>query len=259
MKKPRVAFYSFTSCEGCQLTLLECEEDLIDIVQAVDIVRFREASSYEGGELEADADVAFVEGSITTAHDEAALRTIRMRSKVVVAFGACAAIGGVNAVRQKDSAETARNRVYGAYANWIHTTDVRRVGDVIPVDYTLQGCPINKHELLQFLYALLVGRAWSAPTAPVCLECKLRENVCLYHKGQVCLGPVIRGGCDALCPAYGSPCDGCRGPAPDANFPLLRKVLAERGVSRHDMARKLDLFNALAVDGAARKDVMGDA
>lgn len=259
MSKPRVAFYSFTSCEGCQLTLLECEDRLLDVLGAVEIVRFREASSYEGGEFDVEADVAFVEGSISTAHDESAVRTIRMRSKTVVAFGACADIGGVNAIRNRQGIDRVKETVYGAFGKWIHTTQVRPVSAVVPVDATLRGCPVDKDELLQFIYAAAAGRKLSEPSAPVCFECKLRQNVCVFHKGGVCLGPVIRGGCKAICPAFGAGCDGCRGLAPDGNLPLLRRILKERGLDESDVERRLDLFNAAALTEDQRRALIGHA
>ena len=259
MNKLRVAFYSLTSCEGCQLAFLECEDRLLDILQQVEIVRFREASSYEGGELDADADVAFVEGSVSTAHDESAVLTIRMRSRRVVAFGACADLGGVNAIKNRQGNEAAKERVYGPYSSWIHTSDVRPVSAVVPVDFTLHGCPVDKDELVRYLYALAVGRKPADPTAPVCFECKLRENICLFHKGGTCMGPVVRGGCRAICPAYGAGCDGCRGLAPDPNVALMRTLLREKGLNSEAIRRRVDLFNASAVPEDLRRELTGYA
>lgn len=259
MKKPRLGFYSFTSCEGCQLSLLECEDELLDLARQVDIVRFREASSYEGGEFDADVDIAFIEGSVSTSHDEAAVRTIRMRSKRVVAFGACADLGGVNAIKNRQGIKTARDRVYGSSAKWIHTTEVRPISAVVPVDATLRGCPVDREELVRFLLASVTGRKLPDPAAPVCFECKLRQNVCLFHKGQTCLGPIIRGGCKAICPSYGSACDGCRGLAPDPNLPLMRQLLKDRGLDEAAVARRVDLFNASALPDELRKELIGRA
>ncbi len=259
MKKLRIAFYSFTSCEGCQLSLLECEDQILDIVGAVEIVRFREASSFKGGEFDADADVSFIEGSISTAHDEAALQTVRMRSKKIVAFGACADLGGVNAIRNRQDAEVVKERVYGKYVKWIHTSAVRPVSAVVHVDYALHGCPVDKDELARFLFGLVAGRRWAEPVAPVCFECKLRQNVCIFHKGGTCLGPIVRGGCRAICPAYGSGCDGCRGLAPDPNLPLMRRILRDHGLGPDEIGRRLDLFNASAVPDAMRRELTGRA
>ena len=259
MKKLRVAFYSFTSCEGCQLTLLECEDQLLDILGAVEIVRFREASSFKGGEFDVDSDISFVEGSVSTAHDEAALQTVRMRSKKIVAFGACADLGGVNAIRNREKIEVTKERVYGKYAKWIHTSKVRPISAVVHVDHTLHGCPVDKEELAKYLFALVTGRKTPDPAAPVCFECKLRQNVCLFHKGGTCLGPIIRGGCKAICPSYGSACDGCRGLAPDPNLPLMRKLLRERGLGTEEIRRRLDLFNTSAVPDELRQELIGHA
>lgn len=259
MNLPRVAFYSFTSCEGCQLTLLECEDRLPDLLDAIEIVRFREAASYEGGEFDADADVSFVEGSISTAHDEAALRTIRMRSKKLVAFGACADIGGVNAIRNRQGPDLPLARVYGTSAKWIHATDVRPVSAVVPVDYTLRGCPVDRDEVVRLIFALVSGRKLPEPTAPVCFECKLRQNICVFHRGGSCLGPIIRGGCRAICPAYGTGCDGCRGLVPDPNLSMMRQILKEQGVDSESIRRRIDLFNSAALTGDARKELTGYA
>ncbi|MBI4179705.1 NADH:ubiquinone oxidoreductase [bacterium] len=259
MKKLRVAFYSFTSCEGCQLTLLECEDRLLDVLGAVEIVRFREASSYEGGEFDADADIAFVEGSISTVHDESAARTVRSRSKKLVAFGACADIGGVNAIKNREGVETARERVYGPAAAWIHSSAARPLSAVVPVDAALHGCPVDKDELIRFIFAAAVGAKLPDPAAPVCFECKLRQTACVFQKGEVCLGPITRGGCKAICPAFGSGCDGCRGLAPDANLLLMRRLLKERGLDGSDLARRVDLFNAAALTEDQRRELIGHA
>lgn len=259
MRKPRVAFYSFTSCEGCQLALLECEDWLLEIVRSVEIVRFREASSYEGGEFEVDADVSFVEGSISTVHDESAVRTIRMRSKRLVAFGACADLGGVNAIRNRQGVETARERVYGTFSPSIHAAEVRPVSAVVKVDDVLRGCPIDKNELIRFLSALVTGRKIPEPISPLCFECKLRQNVCVFQSGGTCLGPITRGGCNAICPAYGAGCDGCRGIVPDPNLPLMRRVLVEHGADSASIARRIDLFNRSAVTDSQRKELTGYA
>jgi sulfhydrogenase subunit delta len=205
--KPKIAIFSLTGCEGCSLAILELENELLDILGAVEIVNFREGMTERGW----DIDIGFVDGAVSTPEDEREVRLFRAKSKTLVAIGACACLGGVNTLKHYHPEEWYRRYVYGEHAEWFPTTPARPASAVVEVDYELPGCPMNKLEFLRFVKHVLAGRPFSLPDYPVCVECKKRGNLCLYEKGIMCLGPITRAGCDAICPSYGSKCEGCRG------------------------------------------------
>ena len=236
--RPRVAFFDFASCEGCQLTVVDCLQTHLDLLQAVDIVQFREAMS----EKEDDYLIAFVEGSLTRPSDEARLQAIRKQAAIVVALGACAHIGGVNAVRHGWDIDALRRTVYGADGGRYETGEARPIAAVIPVDGVVPGCPIDREEFIRTVRGLLQGRLPHPPEYSVCVECKLRENACLVLQGHVCLGSVTRAGCGAICPTYETACEGCRGLLPDANLAGLRTDLAARDFPREAVEAALQLF-----------------
>jgi len=238
MARPKVAFFEFTSCEGCQLTVVDSLQTAPELLEAVEIVRFREAMS-EKGEGYA---VAFVEGACSRPGDEAALKEIREKAQLVVALGACAHLGGINTIRNRHELADVRQAVYGDKADWYDTYPARPIEAVVPVDAFLPGCPIDRHEFIRAVKALLQGRAPQIPDQPVCVECKLKENVCVYLRGRTCLGPIIRAGCDAICPTYGDGCEGCRGLIPSPNLDSLKQVLAEHHLSPDETLTKLTLF-----------------
>ena len=252
MAKPRLAFFSFASCEGCQLQFLNLEDEILDIVPHVDIVEFREAIDNHSD----DYDVAFVEGSITRPADEAKIKHIRERAKVLVAFGACATTGGVNRIKNFQPLDEVRRTVYGD--QWklpiLDTYPTKAVGEVVKVDYNLHGCPASKKEILELTKALLQGREPRFPRYPVCVDCKLAENVCLFHKGLFCLGPVTRAGCDLPCPSVGNRCVGCRGLIDDPNKNAAWDVLTEFGLKPEDILREFRLFQAYAEEAEAAKE-----
>lgn len=245
--KPKVAFFSFTSCEGCQLALLECEEELLDILGAVDVVKFREAMS----EASDDYDIAFVEGSISTPHDEEEIKEIRGIAKVVVEFGACAATGGLNALRNSMGSEAdyyrnLRERVYGPVGvEHFRSTKARPVHAVVPVEITIPGCPVDRSQLVEVIEAVLVGRTPRQMRYPLCVECKLNDTVCVVEAyGQMCMGPVTHAGCGAICPGRADPCEGCRGILSDGNFVAHQQMLAEHGNSPEEIRLRYLMFNA---------------
>jgi coenzyme F420-reducing hydrogenase gamma subunit len=250
MAKPRLAFFSFASCEGCQLQFLNLEDELLDILPHVDIVEFREAIDNRSDEY----DVAFVEGSITRAADEAKVKHIREKAAVLVAFGACATTGGVNRIKNFQPLQEVRRCVYGD--NWnlpaLDTAPTRSVGEVVKVDFKLHGCPAAKKEILELTQALLQGRQPRFARYPVCVDCKLAENVCLFHKGMFCLGPVTRAGCDNPCPSFGNRCIGCRGLVDDPNKNAQVDVLTEAGLTPEDILREFRLFQAYAEEAEAQ-------
>lgn len=242
-RKPTVAFFDFASCEGCQIEFTNYgDAAILELLNHVDIVEFREAMTET---TDGRIDIAFVEGSFTREEDRARLEEIRRRARTVVAYGACACTGGINALKnhQDDFAE----EVYGADAAMPHLRSgtARPISAAIQVDHEVMGCPINKDELLTVISNLLHGTQYVAPTYPVCVQCKRRETVCRYDEGDHCMGMVARAGCGAPCPADGIPCEACRGFVLDANLPALEKVLTERaGFSQRRAVSKSRMFTA---------------
>jgi len=238
--KPKVAFFDFTSCEGCQLTVVDSLQTHLDLLNAVEIVQFREAIS-ERGE---DYAVAFIEGSITRESDEARLKQIREQAALVVALGACAHLGGVNAIKNLSPLQDVRRYVYGDQYEWFSTYAARPISAVVKVDAFIPGCPIDRNEFLGVVKAVLLGKKPPIPDYPLCVECKLKENVCMYDKGGVCAGPVTRAGCDAICPTYGDSCEGCRGMISNPNRDSMQAVMTARGLTPDDIMARMTMFNA---------------
>lgn len=240
MTKPKIAFIEFTSCEGCQLTVIDSLQDNPELLDAVDIVRFREAMSEKAD----DYQIAFIEGSCTRPSDEAELKAIREQASLVIALGACAHLGGINAIRNRQNLDDVRESVYGDNADWYETYPARPISAVIKVDAVIPGCPIDKKEFLRAVTHLLQGRLPYIPDNPVCIECKLKGNVCVYLRGKTCLGPIGLAGCDAICPTYGDGCEGCRGLVANPNIESMIQVLREHGLTPADIEDKLTLFLA---------------
>jgi coenzyme F420-reducing hydrogenase gamma subunit len=238
--KPKVAFFDFTSCEGCQLTVVDSLQTHLDLLDAVEIVQFREAIS-ERGE---DYAIAFVEGSITREADEERLKKIREQAAVLVALGACAHIGGVNAIKNMSPLADVRKYVYGDKAEWYATYAARPLSAVVKVDAFIPGCPIDREEFIRVVKAALMGKKLPIPDYPMCVECKLKENVCVFHKGGFCLGPVTRAGCGAICPTYGDGCEGCRGLVSNPNRDSMKNVLAENGLTTEGVMARMTMFGA---------------
>ena len=236
--RPKVAFFDFTSCEGCQLTVVDSLQTHPELLEAVEIVNFREAMS----ERSEDYAIAFIEGSCSRPTDEERLRHIRERAALVVALGACAHLGGVNAIRNRQDLEDVRRYVYGDKAEWYDTYPVRPISAVIRVDAVIPGCPIDREEFVNVVKMLLQGRSPKLPETPLCVECKLKENICVYWRGKVCLGPIIRAGCGAICPTYGDGCEGCRGLLSEPNWESLKQVMAEHGMAEADIDAHMSLF-----------------
>lgn len=241
MGTPTLAVWKFASCDGCQLTLLDCEDELLTLAGQVQIATFLEASSAVMG---GPYDVSLVEGSITTPADERRIREIREQSKTVVTIGACATTGGIQALRNfADVAEFAS--VVYAHPDYIDTLATSTAAaDHIKVDYQLQGCPIDRGQLLDTLAALLIGRKPRLPAKTVCTECKLRGVTCVVvAEGIPCLGPVTHAGCGALCPTYHRGCYGCFGPAATPNTTALVPLLHRDGLSDEEVDRVFSTFN----------------
>lgn len=241
--KPKVAFFDFTSCEGCQLTVVDSLQTHLDLLDAVEIVQFREAIS-ERGE---DYAIAFVEGSITRQADEERLKQIRAQAAVLVALGACAHIGGVNAIKNMAPLADVRKYVYGDKAEWYATYAARPLSAVVKVDAFIPGCPIDREEFIRVVKAALMGKKLPISDYPMCVECKLKENVCVFHKGGFCLGPVTRAGCGAICPTYSDGCEGCRGLISNPNRDSMKNVLAEYGLTTEGVLARMTLFGAYQI------------
>jgi len=239
--KPKVAFFDFASCEGCQLTVVDSLQTHLELIEAVEIVQFREAMTEKGE----DYQIAFVEGSCTREKDEARLFKIRDQADLVVALGACAHTGCVNALKNlQPSLDDVREYVYGDKAEWYETYPARPISAVIDIDAFIPGCPIDREEFVKVVKNVLLGKKPGIPDYPVCVECKLKENVCLLLEGKPCLGPVTRAGCDAICPTYGDGCEGCRGYIPEPNENAMKDVLDEAGMTVDEVMSRMTMFNA---------------
>jgi coenzyme F420-reducing hydrogenase gamma subunit len=243
-RKPKLAVWKFASCDGCQLSLLDCEEQLLAVAEAVDIANFPEASRRV---VRGPYDVSLVEGSITTPHDEERIHRIRRRSKLLVTIGACATAGGIQALRNFADVQDYLSVVYPSPEYISTLTKSTPISDHVSIDFELRGCPINKYQLIELLSALLNGRKPNIPTCSVCMECKSRGTVCLLvSQGIPCLGPVTQAGCDALCPSYGRGCFGCYGPSESPNASGLGVVLKSLMLADEDIVRAFRGFNAYA-------------
>lgn len=239
---PTLAVFKFASCDGCQLTILDLEDELLAIVGAVKIANFLEASREV---LDGPYDLTLVEGSITTEHDLARIQEVRDQSKFLIAIGACATAGGIQALRNwKDVAEFT-SLVY-AHPEYIDTlAESTPITDHVDVDFELRGCPISKEQLLEVISAFLTGRKPNTPTHSVCLECKLRGTPCvMVRAGTPCLGPVTQAGCGALCPAYNRGCYGCFGPMERPNTASLSAWMEGLGVEDEGIVSAFRSFNA---------------
>ena len=240
MRRPKTAFFDLACCEGCQLQFLNTGELLLDLVDLVELVEFREAMSerWEGA-----FDLALVEGSVTDGHAESRLRKIRERAKTLVAFGSCAAIGGVNGERNALDLGEAGRSVYGEGWRFFPSGSTRALHEVVPVDYVIPGCPVYIPEMVSALKSIVRGLPWSAPDTAVCNECRMNENVCTFDLGIACLGPVTRGGCDSWCPSSGNVCYGCRGLVNRPNLDGMAKAAERCGVPPEETSRRLGLYN----------------
>ena len=241
--RPRLAVFKFASCDGCQLSLLDCEDELLAVAGAVEIANFPEASSAVS---EGPYDLTLVEGSITTVHDAERIRAVRAQSKVLVTIGACATAGGIQALRNFADVDDFVRAVYASpqYISTLATSTP--IAAHVPVDFELRGCPINKTQLLEVISAYLAGRKPQIASHSVCIECKQRGTTCVMVQGTPCLGPVTHAGCGAICPAYRRGCYGCYGPMETPNMAALTREWQALGADRRDIVRALRTFNTAA-------------
>ncbi|HYA00179.1 MAG TPA: oxidoreductase [Candidatus Binatia bacterium] len=240
--RPTLAVWKFASCDGCQLSLINLEDELLQVAGAVQISYFLEASS---ATAPGPYDVSIVEGSVTTAHDRDRLLEVRKMSRKLVAIGACATAGGIQALRNFADVREFTSVVY-AHPEYISTLDKSTpISEHVAVDFELRGCPVDKGQLVEVLSALLSGRRPNLPTYSVCIECKRRGNVCvMVAHGTPCLGPVTQAGCGAICPSVNRGCFGCFGPMESPNAAAVAGVLRSTGMSRLDLIRFFRTFNA---------------
>lgn len=242
--KATLAVWKFASCDGCQLSLLDLEDDLLALADAIEIAEFHEASSHS---MAGPYDLSLVEGSITTEHDAERIQEVRRMSKTLVTIGACATAGGVQALRNFAHVADFTAMVYASpqYISTLATSTP--IAAHVQVDFELHGCPINKAQLLEVVTAFLWGRRPSIPSTSVCTECKRRGTVCVsVAHGTPCLGPVTHAGCGALCPAYNRGCFGCFGPMEAPNTDALVPLIRSQGLDQLSVQRVFQTFNAAA-------------
>ena len=244
--RPTLGVWKFASCDGCQLSLLDCEDELLGLAGEVEIAYFLEARS---ATVEGPYDLSLVEGSITTAHDAERIRKVREESRALVTIGACATAGGVQALKNFADVDDFVAAVY-ATPEYISTLSTSTpISAHVKVDFELHGCPINKRQLLEVLTAYLHGRRPNIPSTSVCTECKRRGNVCItVAHGTPCLGPVTHAGCGALCPSYNRGCYGCFGPMETPNTVALSARLRADGLDEKSIERVFRTFNVAAFD-----------
>lgn len=237
--KPRVAVFDFTCCEGCELQILNCEEEMPDLVRLLEFVTFREAMT----EKSDDYEIAFIDGACSRKSEITRLKEIRKHAKMVIPIGACACLGGVNCLKNVYPMDELLDAEYGLAAAHYDTIPARPISAVIPIDFFIPGCPIVKDEFIRVVQELLAGRVPDQPNDPVCAECKIAGNICVFEKEMTCLGPVTRGGCKATCITGGAVCWGCRGFIDQPNVNAQMDILEKTGLTIEDIVKKFDLFN----------------
>jgi len=240
MAKPKVGFFDFSSCEGCQIELTNYgDANFLELLNHIDIVEFREAMSEKADHL----DIACIEGSFTRESERSRLEAIRERSDVIISFGACASTGGINALKNHQS--DFKEYVYGSDANAPHLQSNDKalpIDAAIKVDFKVLGCPMDKYEFLKIISSLLHGKNPDIPDYPVCIECKRNETICRFEDGDHCIGMVARAGCGAPCPADGIPCEACRGFISNPNEESMVQVLIDHGMSEVRAKSKSRMF-----------------
>jgi coenzyme F420-reducing hydrogenase gamma subunit len=252
-QKPKLAVWKFASCDGCQLSLLDCEDELLELAGHIEIAHFAEASS---AMAKGPYDLSLVEGSVTTPEDAERIREVRRVSRKLVTIGACATAGGIQALRNFANVDDFLSVVYASpeYVSTLETSTP--ISAHVKVDFELHGCPIDKRQLLEVISAFLVGRRPEISSASVCTECKRRGNVCvMVAHGTPCLGPVTHAGCGALCPSYNRGCYGCFGPMETPNTVSLTRQLRVLGMNDRAVDRVFRTFNVEAFEQVRSPDV----
>jgi len=237
--KPTVGIFDFTGCEGCELNHLNFENELLALIGHIDFVEWREAMDDKAEHY----TIAIVEGSISTPDCVQRIHDIRNRCDILIAVGACAVNGGMNAMKNQYPLEVVREEVYGEGKDLFATIPASPVSTYVRVDYEVRSCPMDQGEFLRLLTALLSGKQPQVCDNPVCVECKLNENECVYGKGMICMGPITRGGCNAMCPTHGQYCIGCRGLVSKPNMKGMVEILTNSGLSLEEAQKRINLFN----------------
>ena len=246
--RPKVAVWKFASCDGCQLSMLDLEDEFLDLTEAVEIAHFPEATRRV---VEGPYALSLVEGSVTTSHDAERIQQIRQDSAWLVTIGACATAGGIQSLRNFRDVREFTSIVYASpqYIDTLATSTP--ISDHVKVDFELRGCPMNKRQLLEVISAFVAGRKPVVPATSVCIECKRRGTICvMVAHGTPCLGPVTQAGCGAICPAYNRGCYGCFGPSEQPNTPAMSERWLELGVGKEAVQRAYSTFNASAPEFA---------
>lgn len=240
MKKPKVGIFDFACCEGCQLQIANMGEDVLNVLGSIDVLEWREVMSEKWGKK---LDIAIIEGSITDPHAVKRIKQIRKKAKVLITIGSCATIGGVNGMKNNFGLEDIRKYVYGDSYKFFPTELTKAVHQIVKVDYSVHGCPMYIPEFVAVLKAALQGIPYYVPDYPVCVECKLNENVCMYDRQVTCLGPVTRAGCNSWCINNGNICYGCRGMVSNPNEKGAQDVLAKYNIPKDLILNKMNMYN----------------
>jgi coenzyme F420-reducing hydrogenase gamma subunit len=242
--RAKLAVFKFASCDGCQLSLLDCEDELLSVAEHIEIAYFLEARTQE---VAGPYDVGLVEGSVTTEHDVQRIKEVRRQCKYLVTIGACATSGGIQALRNWADVQEFARAVYPR-PEYLHTLATSTpISEHVLVDFELRGCPINRHQLVELISALLWGRKPRVPRHSVCVDCKSQGVVCVaVARGIACLGPVTQAGCGVICPGYDRECFGCFGPREKPNLLSLMGHYEARGAERATLVRLAHNFNANA-------------
>ena len=244
MKKQRVGIFKLTSCSGCQLSILNMEDELLSIIDLFNIAYFREATD---NELKGEFDISFVEGSISTDWQKKEIIDIRWRSRALVTIGACATSGGLQALRNWSSLEGYKKYVYQSPEAINALSTSTPVSDHVYVDYELWGCPISTHALSETLVSFILDRKPVIRKYSVCMDCKKKGIPCLLvSKGEPCLGPITLTGCGAICPSIDRPCYGCFGPKENGNIESLLRIFKNMGITQQECIMLLDKMNTYA-------------
>lgn len=241
MRRLQLAIVGMTACSGCQLLLLNCEDELPGLLEKFEFKFFPMACS--PAQLVGEYDAALVEGCVSMPHERELLLELRRRSRYLIAMGTCAVWGGIATLRNGENREKMRQQVYGQNPIASETRDPEPLRNMVQVDAVITGCPPEKEDLLRLLAGLLRGVLPVEIDYPVCNECRMRENLCLLTElGSLCLGPLTLGGCGARCPSMSVPCEGCRGPVPEANLKEAFELYAQKGFSQHSVFERLRRF-----------------
>jgi sulfhydrogenase subunit delta len=240
MKKPNVGIFDFACCEGCQLQIANMGEDVLDVLGSINVLEWREVMSEKWGK---NLDIAIIEGSITDPHAVKRIQQIRKKAKVLITIGSCATIGGVNGMKNNFDLNDIRQYVYGSSYKFFPTELTKAVHHVVKVDYFVHGCPMYIPEFVAVIKAALQGIPYYVPDYPVCVECKLNENVCMYDRKVTCLGPVTKAGCNSWCINNGNICYGCRGMVSNPNEKGAKDVLAKYRIPMELILNKMNMYN----------------